>query len=79
MSTVFSDSKARALLGDDTPELSPTPLGRHRLVNSLAKKYGASWRNHPQAKNVVHDFDVQHDFHRRMRELKAHPHKSGGK
>jgi hypothetical protein len=67
----FSDKKAREVLQQDTPELSATPLGRHRLVNALAKKFGPSWRNHPQAKSVIKDFDVQHDFHSRMRELKA--------
>lgn len=69
MSVKFDDSKIRAVLQEKTPEVTPTQLGRYRLVQAMTQKFGEGWRSNPKARDAMKHFDTQHDFHQRMREL----------
>lgn len=76
----FDTTRMHEALDGNVPEITPTPLGRHRLMMALFKKYGASWRNIPKAKEAMKDFDNQHEDHRFLRQIEAqHPSRRGVK
>lgn len=47
---------------DELPELDASPLGRHRLIQSLKNKYGPSFRNKKGVAQLIRDFDEQREF-----------------
>jgi hypothetical protein len=59
----------KAVLGDATPHITPDALGRHRLNNALKNKFGATFRNHPQAAGAIRHFEQEHGFFKQMRSL----------
>lgn len=44
---------------EEAPQLEPTPLGRHRLIQALRMKYGESFRNKSGVSSLIKDFDEQ--------------------
>jgi hypothetical protein len=58
-------------LGDEMPEISPTPLGRYRLVTALQYKFGNNYRNIPKARAALEHFDSEHEFFQKYRRIKA--------
>jgi hypothetical protein len=61
----------KAVLGDNTPHITPDALGRHRLNGALKQKFGASFRNHPQAASAIRHFEQEHSFFKQMRSIKG--------
>jgi hypothetical protein len=57
------------VLGENTPDITPTPLGRHRLVSALMKKFGADYRNIPVARKALDHFDSEHDYFQKLRRI----------
>lgn len=60
-----------AVLGDEMPELSPTPLGRLRLVNALRSKFGPGFRNHPSASKALSHFDSERSYFEKLRQARG--------
>jgi len=56
---------------ENTPEISPTPLGRHRLVAALMNKFGENYRNIPLAKKALDHFDREHDYFKKLRRIQG--------
>ena len=64
-------AKIKSLPGLDLPSLSKffkdgeeplvdaTPIGRHRLVQALRNKFGASYRNIRGVSDLIKEYDVQ--------------------
>lgn len=59
----------RRLLGEDMPDITPTPLGRFRLISALKSKFGPSYRNYPQASEVLSHFDSEMSYFSKIREM----------
>jgi hypothetical protein len=59
------------VLGDDMPEITPTPLGRFRLVSALRNKFGDNYNNVPKAKIALTHFDNEHDYFRKLRKIRG--------
>lgn len=55
----------------EMPELSPTPLGRYRLLMALRNKYGPTYRNNTQVSGALDHFDGEVKYFQRLRELKG--------
>lgn len=47
---------------EEMPEIDASPLGRHRLLQSLRNKYGESYRNKRGIIKLIKDFDDKRDF-----------------
>lgn len=47
---------------EEMPILDPTPLGRHRLIQSFKRKFGDTFRNVPGVSGVIKEFDRQRDM-----------------
>lgn len=60
-----------AVLGDDMPEISPTPLGRLRLVTALKSKFGPGYRNVPQASKALDHFDTEKAYFEKLRQVRG--------
>lgn len=60
-----------AVLGEDTPAISPTPLGRMRLLNALKAKFGANYRNIPQASKALDHFASEMRYFDTLRNVKG--------
>lgn len=45
------------LLGEKTPELPRTIVGRYRLIRALRHRFGDSYRNIPGINNIIEEFD----------------------
>lgn len=54
---------------EELPPLDPTPIGRHRLIQSFRNKFGEGYRNRAGVMKILKDFDEQRDFI--MKVLKA--------
>jgi hypothetical protein len=61
----------KEVLGEDTPEISPTPLGRFRLVSALKNKFGDNYRNAPAARKALDHFDSEHDYFKKLRRIQG--------
>ncbi len=61
----------KAALGEEIPEITPTPLGRFRLVQALRHRFGDSWRTIGKAKQALQHFDSEHDYFRKLRKLQG--------
>lgn len=59
----------KRILGEDMPEITPTPLGRYRLITALKNKFGPSYRNYPQASEVLEHFDGELNYFSKIREM----------
>lgn len=59
------------ILGENTPEISPTPLGRFRLVSALRNKFGDNYRNVPTAKTALDHFDKEHQYFKLLRKIRG--------
>lgn len=53
-------------LGDLSPIVTPTKLGRTRLVKALSKKFGADFMSISAAKKAIEHFDTEFDFMRKI-------------
>ena len=53
------------------PEIEPTPLGRHRLIQALRNQYGPSYRNHKEVMKAIEHFDQEKKYFDLMRRMKA--------
>ncbi len=60
-----------AVLGDDTPALTPTPLGRLRLTTALKAKFGPNFRNNPAASGALDHFDSELKYFTALRRVKG--------
>jgi hypothetical protein len=61
----------KEVLGEDTPEITPTPLGRFRLVSALRNKFGDNYRNIPSARKALDHFDDEHDYFQKLRRIQG--------
>jgi len=61
-------------LGDEHPELTPTALGRYRLVQSLRHRFGENWKNIAKARKAIEHFDKELDYFRRLRKIRGVSH-----
>lgn len=52
-------STSEQLLQEDMPRLIPGPLGRVRLVESLANRFGANFRAQTAPRAALDEFDQQ--------------------
>lgn len=59
-----------SVLGEDMPKITPTPLGRYRLIHSLTMKFGQNYRNIPKAMKALEHFDSEHRFFKLMRDMR---------
>lgn len=59
------------ILGEDTPEIHPTPLGRMRLVMALRTKFGPNFRNHPKSVSALKHFDSEHAYFHALRSIQS--------
>lgn len=57
------------VLGDAMPEITPTPLGRYRLVSALQNKFGSNYRNTPSALKALTHFDNEHKYFKALRQI----------
>lgn len=58
-------------LGDSIPAISPDPLGRYRLLSALKKRFGPTYRSHPDAASAIHHFDREYNYFRTLRRTLA--------
>jgi hypothetical protein len=61
----------KEVLGENVPEITPTPLGRLRLVSALINKFGQNYRNIPPARKALDHFDSEHDYFRKLRRIQG--------
>jgi len=47
---------------EEIPHIDGSPLGRHRLIQTLRNKYGEGFRNKPGISRILKDFDEQRDL-----------------
>lgn len=47
---------------EEMPEIEPTPMGRHRLLQAFRGKFGAGFRNKRGVSKVLKEFDEQTTF-----------------
>jgi len=47
------------VLGENMPRLEYTPLGRHRLVSALSRRFGKNYRSVPGVAEVLKKFDKE--------------------
>lgn len=59
------------VLGDDIPDITPTPLGRHRLVSALKNKFGENYRNVAKSRVALDHFDREHDYFQNLRRIQG--------
>lgn len=67
----MNDGPIRAVLGDETPELEPTALGRLRLLGALERKFGANYRNKPGVPQALSHFDKELSYFQKIRRIRA--------
>ncbi len=48
-----------AALGEDTPSMGPNEVGRMRLLDMLARKFGPNFRTIPAAQRALGSFEQQ--------------------
>lgn len=61
----------KKVLGEDMPDISPTPLGRLRLLNALKAKFGANYRNIPGAAEALSHFSDEMRYFEALRKVKG--------
>ena len=47
---------------EEMPEVDPSPMGRHRLLQAFRSKYGLSYRNRRGVTKLIRMFDEQSEF-----------------
>jgi len=57
----------KKVLGDAMPALTPDPLGRYRLMSALSKKFGPTFRSHPDATSAIHHFEKEYNYFKTIR------------
>lgn len=55
------------LLGEKMPHITFDRIGRMRLVNALAQRFGPSYRNLPHINNILKEFDNEVKYHNVIR------------
>lgn len=60
----------KEVLGEDMPDITPTPLGRFRLLHALATKFGQNYRNNGRALKALTHFDNEHKHFKLLRDLR---------
>lgn len=55
------------VLGDQMPALTPDPLGRYRLMSALSKKFGPTFRSHPDSVSAIHHFEKEYNYFKTIR------------
>ena len=56
---MFDLTKYAQVLGDDTPKITLSKLGRFRLLQLLRRKFGAGFKNVAQAQRILKDFETK--------------------
>lgn len=57
------------ILGEKSPELPKTKVGRYRLVRALRQRFGDNYRNIPGVKDIVSEFDEELRFNKTKKRL----------
>lgn len=57
---------AHAALGDFMPEIHATEIGKHRLHTALKNRFGENYKNIPQVKAAIHEFDEQRNYYKTL-------------
>lgn len=65
----FNLKPIQEVLGDATPDITPTQLGKFRLVVALQKRFGPDYKNVLQAKKLLDYFEKEHAFFQHYRKL----------
>jgi len=63
-------SVIRKALGDSVPVLGASPVGRVRLMRALQGRFGKGFKNLPEAKAALTDFDSQRKEIREVMEMR---------
>lgn len=58
-------------LGDQIPAITPDPLGKYRLLSALKRRFGPTYRAHPDAAAAIHHFDREYNYYRTLRRTLA--------
>lgn len=58
-SEVMSLKDLNKLLGEKMPDLPRNRIGKYRLVNALAQRFGPEYRNLPNVVNILKEFDQE--------------------
>lgn len=58
------------ILGETMPELPKNQVGRFRLIRSLKRRFGDSYRNLPGIKNLISEFDDEISFESDLNKLR---------
>lgn len=61
----------KTALGDSAPAITPDPLGKYRLLSALSRKFGPTYRSHPDAQSAIHHFDREYNYYRTLRRTLA--------
>lgn len=64
-------SRLHEVLGEATPELPRSPVGRHRLVMALNQRFGPNFRSLPGVKELMGQFDSEIEFEKQCAKLKS--------
>lgn len=57
---------AKSLLGESMPHLPPTEVGKYRLHSALKNRFGANYRNMPQAQAALNEFEGQRHYYKTL-------------
>lgn len=61
----------KEVLGEDIPDITPTPLGRYRLITALRQRFGENYRNIPSGRKLLEHFDSEHEYFRKLRKIRG--------
>lgn len=61
---------AKRILKESMPDVNYSELGRVRLNRALQMKHGKNFRNIPDVKDALKEFDDQYEFNKKLRRIK---------
>lgn len=61
---------AKRILREAMPEVNYSELGRVRLARALQMKHGKNFRNIPDVKDALKEFDDHYEFNKKLKRIK---------
>ena len=61
---------ARRVLRENMPDINYSDLGRTKLVRALQMRHGKNFRNIPEVKDALKEFDEKYEFEKQLRRIR---------